>query len=727
MQRSNIQEKVHAMMTGGGLEKKISESIQLAELKKNDLEKSIFSLVDQWKEFEGELNLVRKDFCEGLRELDNKEQMLDCEKESLELRQEWLEQKAREIRDRETDFDLFRDKKLRDLEMREREFDRVRETYGKSVCEPLDEQEKRVEGLLATLKTEKLEVEGLKNVVEKRLKEIGLEEEDLKNKRKEAEMIEISIEERTKELKLKEEKLKEREKKAELKEEQLNIWKERQIEIEAKERQLQLTLEDLEFQEKKIDFIRKLNENRMEELDLKEKQLSERGCVSERQVLEEGLKDLESQKKESGEEIKEHELRNKEFENSLLEFHSKNEDFLLQKKLLEEESGKLQQEKEEFQLRVKQFELTERELEESLKQFDLEKKELLTKTHLSEMESKDLESKLKKFDSRVEELNAREKVLEKSFQDFHTKEKQLKSEEKLIKEDYKHLESRKKELEERIKKFECREKEFGLNEKKIESEKKLLEKDSKQLESGRKELDERIQKLELREIQLDLKEKELSGVADSHANACLKTEPGCCERLFSSNDTDLNVVIQTMRGKDLQIFLNEHGEKDHHLMDGEEVFKALQLSKDPAKLVLDAMDGFYPPHLNKGNGEFFSSNVVRRSCMLLLQQLIKISPQIQPCVRDDALNLATEWKSKLNIFCSLEVSAFLYLLGAYDLGSAFEADEIFSFVDFISVDQEKLQPELCVRLGLKGRATSKVFILCTPSSWFIFVFPFVDR
>lgn len=771
-----IQEEVHAMVTGG-LEK-ISESLQLAESKKNNLEKSILSLVDQWKDLEGDLDLAQKDFCEGLRELDTKEQRLSCEKESLELRRQWIEQRVREIRDREGDFALFRHKKMRDLERRERDFDRMRELYGKSVCEPLGVQEKRVEGLLETLKSEKLEMEGLKTLLEKRFNELGLEEEAMKNKRKDVEMIEISIEKRTRELKHNEEKVKEREKQVELKEEHLNLWKERQIETELKERQLQLTIEDIEFQEKKIDFIRKLNEKQMVELDLKEKHLKEKEVRFEKEILEKGLKDLESQKKGFGEEIKEFELRKKELEQSLLEFHSKNKDLLSQKKLLEEESGKRQQEKEEFHHRVKQFELAERELQKSLKEFDLEKKESLTRTQLLEMESKDLESKWRKFERRIVELNMREKVLEKSFQDLHLKEK-------LIEEDYKHLESKKKELEESIKKFELKEKELGLNEKKIESEKKLLEKDSKHLESKRKELDEsikkfeysdkefalnykkiesekkllekdskhlesgkkeleekiknfglrlkefelreeklesgkkliekdsknlesrrkeleeRIQKLELREKQLYLKGKQLSGAAH------LKIEPGCdpVNHSLSSNDIDLKFVALIMGGKHLQIFLNER-EKDHHLMAGE-ILKAFQLSKDPAKLVLDAMEGFFPPHLNRGNGEF-SSDVIRRSCMLLLQQLIKISPQIQPCVRDDALKLAREWKAKLTIDCSLEVSSFLYLLGTYNLASAFDAEEIMSFLKSISKHQEKLEPQLCGRLDLKEKIPSVI-------------------
>lgn len=57
-------------------------------------------------------------------------------------------------------------------------------------------------------------------------------------------------------------------------------------------------------------------------------------------------------------------------------------------------------------------------------------------------------------------------------------------------------------------------------------------------------------------------------------------------------------VIETMDGRTLQIFLNEHTNKLDSLFD--DVLKSLQLSRNPAQLVLDAMEGFYPPHLMNG-------------------------------------------------------------------------------------------------------------------------------
>ncbi|KAK2977373.1 hypothetical protein RJ640_013352 [Escallonia rubra] len=55
-----------------------------------------------------------------------------------------------------------------------------------------------------------------------------------------------------------------------------------------------------------------------------------------------------------------------------------------------------------------------------------------------------------------------------------------------------------------------------------------------------------------------------------------------------------------MDGNRLPIYLNDSPSDD--------VFKALRLSLEPAKLVLDAMEGFYPPHLKNGRTRTVASD-----------------------------------------------------------------------------------------------------------------------
>ena len=81
-----------------------------------------------------------------------------------------------------------------------------------------------------------------------------------------------------------------------------------------------------------------------------------------------------------------------------------------------------------------------------------------------------------------------------------------------------------------------------------------------------------------------------------------------------------------MDGKSLLIFLNELS-IEHDLM-RYEVAIALLLSSGPTKLILDAMEWFYPPHLKKGDVEFDES-IVQGSCVLLLEQLLELSLDIK--------------------------------------------------------------------------------------------------
>ncbi|KAJ7973409.1 FRIGIDA-like protein [Quillaja saponaria] len=115
-----------------------------------------------------------------------------------------------------------------------------------------------------------------------------------------------------------------------------------------------------------------------------------------------------------------------------------------------------------------------------------------------------------------------------------------------------------------------------------------------------------------------------------------------------------------------------------------EVSIVLRKSLDPAKLVLDAMLGFYAPHSNQGDVEY-DKKIIRRSCILLLDELKKASPVINSHVKEEAMNLACEWRVKMNVADEegLEVMAFLKLLAAYELASSFNAMEVQHLLDVL--------------------------------------------
>ncbi|KAM1250932.1 hypothetical protein ACFX1T_033478 [Malus domestica] len=159
-----------------------------------------------------------------------------------------------------------------------------------------------------------------------------------------------------------------------------------------------------------------------------------------------------------------------------------------------------------------------------------------------------------------------------------------------------------------------------------------------------------------------------------------------------------------MSGKDLQLFLNEHL-KRHDLL-GTEISGILQASSDPAKLVLDAMQGFYPSSLVVENKECdFDVSVIRRSCILLLQELKRVSPQINPPVREEARKLAGDWKDKMMVAVEngLEVLGFLLLIATFDLTSAYPESELQSLL-LVAGQQAHVAQAAGLSLGISDKA-----------------------
>ncbi|CAN1168655.1 FRIGIDA-like protein 3 [Linum perenne] len=141
-----------------------------------------------------------------------------------------------------------------------------------------------------------------------------------------------------------------------------------------------------------------------------------------------------------------------------------------------------------------------------------------------------------------------------------------------------------------------------------------------------------------------------------------------------NRSSEENITIRMLTdGKALQIFLNDYSVDYNSVKDVMET--ALKFSLDPAKLVLDAMEGFYPPHLKKGGVEFEEA-VVRKNCIMLLEWLTKMSPYIEPAVKMEAKKLAFDWKRKMKSDAehSLEVLAFVQLLAAFEIACKFRGE-----------------------------------------------------
>ncbi|URE11845.1 Frigida-like protein [Musa troglodytarum] len=129
-----------------------------------------------------------------------------------------------------------------------------------------------------------------------------------------------------------------------------------------------------------------------------------------------------------------------------------------------------------------------------------------------------------------------------------------------------------------------------------------------------------------------------------------------------------------------------------------ELGAAIRSAPDPAKLVLDAMDGFHRP---RAEGEKDGDvQVIKRTCLSLLEQVQILAPEIKSSVKDQARKVAAEWKGKIldDNDKGMDAFAFLQLVATYRLASEFNTDEILDL--FVLISRRKQALDLCKRLGL---------------------------
>ncbi|XP_024021328.1 uncharacterized protein LOC112091565 [Morus notabilis] len=158
-----------------------------------------------------------------------------------------------------------------------------------------------------------------------------------------------------------------------------------------------------------------------------------------------------------------------------------------------------------------------------------------------------------------------------------------------------------------------------------------------------------------------------------------------------------------MNGKELLGFLSGYMGQQEKLHDG--IFQALKSCEEPEKLVLDAVKEFYSEN---GEMDIGGGTVWKRSCVVLLEQLMRLRPKIvPPDVKAEAAILAREWREKMKMEEGqkglLEVLGFFLLLGAYELVGEIDIGEMLSV--FVSIGQQSEQTEaseLEIELGLAG-------------------------
>nr|XP_023921755.1 FRIGIDA-like protein 3 [Quercus suber]XP_023921756.1 FRIGIDA-like protein 3 [Quercus suber]XP_023921757.1 FRIGIDA-like protein 3 [Quercus suber]XP_023921758.1 FRIGIDA-like protein 3 [Quercus suber]XP_023921759.1 FRIGIDA-like protein 3 [Quercus suber]POE98797.1 frigida-like protein 3 [Quercus suber] len=176
---------------------------------------------------------------------------------------------------------------------------------------------------------------------------------------------------------------------------------------------------------------------------------------------------------------------------------------------------------------------------------------------------------------------------------------------------------------------------------------------------------------------------------------------------------ELMQLCQQMDSKGLLSYTMEN--KKHLSAIREQLSVALESATEPARLVLDSLEGFYPPDettqpMDKKDAALPG---MRKSCVMFMEAmtalLARVDPGgdhlLNPKTKQQAKAIADEWNPKLansGIDAangnSLEAEAFLQLLATFRIASEFDEDELCKFV--LAVAHRRQAPELCRTLGL---------------------------
>ncbi|XP_052877302.1 LOW QUALITY PROTEIN: uncharacterized protein LOC128283929 [Gossypium arboreum] len=668
-----------------------ASSVLLLNLQWKDVEKVLDSAQSSVEERRKEVISKEHEMNERAnrfeKEIERKEKLVKDQFETLKVKEEEL---GRQFRDLELG-NKFYEERLREVELKQKQ--------------------------LEELKLKEEEFVSKEKAFEKRCREFELEKKELERRRKDLEfsvkhckevkLMEKSVKDKLREVGVKEKYLEKCMSEYELKEKQFGLKKKRFgehcVQFEMEERAFKERRRDLEVNIKQYEQLYK-------RLGVTEKWVQKQLGVIERKEEEFGLRERDLRQRRRDLSFHRIELKEKEeqFRLKMNHFEQRSRDFAKKETSLEKGSQDLEAKQKHNEECLRKIKLKEKQKEES-------SGELARKYKL---QFEDLEYKVKQHDQRFMELKLKEKLVNDQFEQIKDKEQQLRSKEKHFEQCLKEFELKETCLELRHQEIEAKEKHYDeclrkveLREKEIEEisaeHKRKHEQQSRDLEFNVKKREERFKDLEAREKKLAewSKELERNSLASAlHPQVKVNEAAGSLLAKCSvdhSSPAHLRFCV-SMDGKDLQMFLNGRW-KEHGLI-GNEVAMALKLSGDPAKLVLDAMEGFYPPHLSKGDIDF-EGDVARRSCILLLEQLMKLSPEIKPNVRKEAVKLAFDWITKMKVESGheLEVLGFLWLLASFQLGDAFDADELVNFLVFVA--QHIQTPELFKVLGLGDKIT----------------------
>ncbi|TKY55654.1 FRIGIDA protein 3 [Spatholobus suberectus] len=147
----------------------------------------------------------------------------------------------------------------------------------------------------------------------------------------------------------------------------------------------------------------------------------------------------------------------------------------------------------------------------------------------------------------------------------------------------------------------------------------------------------------------------------------------------------------------------------------EEISVALESATDPACLVLNSLEGFYPTNDTSQLKDKMGAALqgMRKSCIIILEAMATLLARadpgadhlLNPETKQQAKAIADEWRPKLaraDIDAangnSLEAEAFLQLISTFRIASEFDEEELCKLV--LAVAQLRRATELCRSIGL---------------------------
>ncbi|KAF6164600.1 hypothetical protein GIB67_032828 [Kingdonia uniflora] len=185
--------------------------------------------------------------------------------------------------------------------------------------------------------------------------------------------------------------------------------------------------------------------------------------------------------------------------------------------------------------------------------------------------------------------------------------------------------------------------------------------------------------------------------------------------------SELIKLCEEMDSNGLHKFISDN--RKHLSAIREEIPFALKTAKDPARLVLNSLKGFYSMEMQTRDSNLLG---IRRTCIMLMEcfsQLLEYSEVscisdaiISDDTKEEAKIIATEWKPKLDDLDidassgnSLEAHAFLQLLATYGIATEFDQEEIFKLIPTVS--RRRQTSALCRSLGLSDKMPGVIGIL----------------